>query len=278
MTETYRKFGRTLRYENRVTLNIEESGEAVEEGQIFRCRPIPRTVDVPSIDSASVQRTVRELEVLVRSPLVLERVVVSEGIAEHQFGDRVWRETTRRIHLAIAFHSSRALIDLGDFDLSEVRAVVDALARIGDERAAPPRVRLAPNVAAALLPSLIGVVPPNVHVLQSGGELDGKGQPIEPCDASRQPWPNWYRPSYRARPVRAPFHLRATSSVTQIDADLPRAVALLAPPERLQLRALFVDGSDVFPATIRVARIDAVAEEARWYPYGAGSFGSEMML
>jgi hypothetical protein len=66
--------------------------------------------------------------------------------------------------------------------------------------------------------------------------------------------------------------------VTQIDSDLPRAVALLAPPDRLQLRALFVDGQDVFPATIRVARIDAVAEEARWYPYGAGSFGSEMML
>lgn len=278
MSETYRKFGRTLRCENAVTLSIEESGEAVEDGQFFRCRPIPRDAELPAIDSAGVEQAVREIEALVQPPLVIERVVVSEGIAEHQFGDRAWRETTRRIHLAIVFRTSRALIDLGDFDLGDVREVTDALMHIGDERAAPPRVRLAPNVAAALLPSLIGVVPPNVHLSQSVGEFDGKGRRIEPCNAAQQPWPNWYRPSYRTRPVRAPFHLRATSTVTQIDVDLPRAIALLAPPERLQVRALFVERGEVFPATIRVSRIDAVGEDVRWYPYGAGSFGSEMML
>ena len=114
--------------------------------------------------------------------------------------------------------------------------------------------------------------------MQSAGGFDGKGSAIETCDVSNGQWPNWYRPSYRVRPVLAPFSLRAACEVTQIDEDLPRAIALLAPIERLTLSVLCVHGQDVFPATVRVARIDAVSEAVRWYPYGAGSFGAEMML
>jgi hypothetical protein len=101
---------------------------------------------------------------------------------------------------------------------------------------------------------------------------------IEECRIERPPWPNWFRPSYRVRPVRAPMNLRAVCEATEIDRALPEAVALLAPPDGLLLRALIVDGAAVYPAAIRVVRIDAVGPPSAWYPYAAGAWGAEMML
>jgi hypothetical protein len=274
----YRKFGRAVRYESGLIVRSDEAGEATDDGESFACYPIAHSVDLPQIDAAPLEHTVREIDSLALPPLMIERLVVSEGIAEHQFGDRRWRETTRRVHVSIACRTIRALIDLGDFDLDDVRAIAEALPSARDERHAPPRIRLGSNVAAALLPSLVGVAPPNVQLWQSTGGFDGNGEPIDEHQIVAPPWPNVYRPSYRSRPVRAPFHLRATCDVTTIEDDLPRAIALLAPPDGLILRVLCVDGDEVFPTTVRVARIDAIGTAARWYPYGAGSFGSAMML
>jgi hypothetical protein len=274
----YRKFGRAIRYENGLIVRSEEAGEATDEGETFACRPIAHSINLPQIDTAPVEHVVREIESMIVPPLAIERLVVSEGIAEQHFGQRRWRETTRRMHLSITYRVVRALVDLGDFDLDEIRTIAEALPNLGDERGAPPRIRLAPNVAAALLPSLIGVAPPNVQLWQSAGGFDGNGEPIDVHPITAPQWPNVYRPSYRSRPVRAPFHLRATCDVTTIEDELPRAIALLAPPNGLTLRVLCVDGEEVFPAMIRITRIDAIATVARWYPYGAGSFGSEMML
>jgi len=281
MSEVYRKFGRTLRYENGTIVRSDEAGEAIEDAQTFTCRPIAHSVELPPIDGGAIDETVSEIHSIVRAPLKIERLIVSEGIAEHQFGDRRWRETTRRVHVAIAFRALRALIDLGDFDLADVRLVAGALARAVPAEAGThteARIRLAPNVAAALLPALLGVAPPNIQLMQTAGGFDGKGAQIETADVSHGDWPNWYRPSYRVRPVRAPFSLRAACDVTQVDEDLPRAIALLAPIERLTLSVLCMHRDDVFPLTVRVARIDAVSAAVRWYPYGAGSFGAEMML
>ncbi len=281
MGEVYRKYGRTLRYENGTVVSIEEAGEAIEDAQTFTCRPIERSVGLPPIDAAAIETTVSEIHSIIRAPLSIERLIVSEGVAEHRFADRRWRETTRRVHIAITFRALRALVDLGDFDLDVIRVVAGKLPRAVPAEAGthtPPRIRLAPNVSAALLPSLVNVVPANVRLTQSAGGFDGKGQPVEMCDVSRGQWPNWYRPSYRIRPIRAPFSLRAACDVTQIDEDLPRAIALLAPVERLSLSALCVHGQNVFSATVRIARIDAVSVTGRWYPYGAGSFGAEMMV
>jgi hypothetical protein len=75
-----------------------------------------------------------------------------------------------------------------------------------------------------------------------------------------------------------PLNLRLRCDVTEIERDRPVAVALLAPPDGLTLRVLVDDGARAWPATVRVTRIDAVAEEVTWYPYGGGSFGAEMML
>ena len=263
----------------------DDAGEATENARAVTCRPIGKSVELPTMDSRRIDDTVRAIHSIVQEPLVIERLIVSEGIAEHQFGDRRWRETTRRVHVAITCRSMRALIDLGDFELADVRLVAGALSRAVRAEArtlteatthTEARIRLAPNVSAALLPALIGVAPPNIRLMQSAGGFAGKGAPIETCDIASAP--NWDRPSYRVRPVRAPFSLRASCDVNQIDEDLPRAIALLAPIERLTMSVLCVRDTDVFPATVRVARIDAVSTAVRWYPYGAGSFGAEMML
>ena len=81
--------------------------------------------------------------------------------------------------------------------------------------------------------------------------------------------PNWYRPSYRVRPVRMPFHLRAKPFGT-IDNDAPAGIALVGPR-----RVLLDDGRIV---SIDLQNIAAAGEPALWYPYGAGSFGAELML
>lgn len=188
---------------------------------------------------------------------------------------RPTHETTRRIHLSLTRARMRALLDLGSFDVSDVMRVAAALARADSvERDAPPRLRLAPNVTAALLPTLIGIAPPNVRLVQTAGGVDGYGAPIV---ESSGPWPNAYRPSYRVRPARMPMQLRLECDVTEIERDRPLAVAMLAPVSSV-LRLLIDDGKRAYPSTVRLARIDAVSNERTWYPYGAGSFGAEMML
>jgi len=218
-----------------------------------------------------------------------ERLIVSHGIAEHECNGVRWQEETRRIHVSLTKKGIRVLIDRADFDLDPIERIARALGRSGAERDAPQRIRLAPNVAAALLPSLVGVAPPNVELWQTGGGFDGNGEeihdfrvaPATPPASSGTTgatWPNVFRPSYRFRPIRVPLNLRLECQVDLIDRDIPEAIALLAPVAGLILRVLVVDGRRVYPATIRVTRIDAVAGERTWYPYGAGAFGSEIML
>lgn len=247
----YRKEGATARWENGTLVRVTESGVAIEEGETFTCRPEGTTA--LNIDPQPVLDVAREIQSLANC----ERLIVSEGVALHQLGDEIWREHTQRIHAALVNGKTRALIDLASFDLHDVRVVADALGRLTEERDPPPRLRLAPNVTAALLPSLIDVAPPNVRLEY---DLD------------------WYRPSYRVRPVRIPMNLRLSCNVTAIERTRPLAVAILEPVRGLTLRVLIDDGSEAWPATVRVTRIDAVADQAIWYPYGGGSFGAELML
>ena len=272
MKEVYRKRGTSVRWENGTLVRVTESGVAIEEGDLFTCEPerrlsAGRSADILSARASSIQS-------LINPPLNIERLVISHGIADHDFNGRTWREETQRLHLSIVRNDIRALVD--SFD--DIAPVAEALARCGEERDAPPRLRLAPCVSAALIPSLIGLAPPNLELWQTAGGIDGKGNPIEEVRIENEPWPNWYRPSYRIRPVRVPHNLRIECDVTEIDRDRPIAVALLAPIEGLTMRVLIDDGEHAWPATVRVTRIDAVAEHAVWYPYGGGSFGAEMML
>jgi hypothetical protein len=89
--------------------------------------------------------------------------------------------------------------------------------------------------------------------------------------------PNWYRPSYRLRPLRAWHNLRALP-FGAIDDRWPLAVALLAPPEKSSLRLLCTGADEAFAATVPLTSVRAVGETAAWYPYAAGAFGAEMLL
>lgn len=248
----YRKRGAVARWENGTLVRVTESGVAIEEGEQFVCRPEGSTSLI--VDPGRVRATA---EAVRRMGATVERLIITEGLTEHELDGRTWEEHVERVHVALIRDGVRAMLDLGSFDLTDVQRVAVALGRLGPEREAPLRIRFAPNVTAALLPSLAGLEPPNVRLT---------------CEFAP------YRPSYRVRPVTIPINYRLECPVTFIEPDLPIAVAILEPVEGLTLRLLVDDGRTSYPASVRVTRIDAVAREAVWYPYGGGSFGAEMML
>ncbi|MBV8519008.1 MAG: hypothetical protein JO197_16560 [Acidobacteria bacterium] len=272
----YRKRGSSVRWENGVLVSVSEAGIVTEEHDLFSCEPEAR--DALPWPDADVVAVARQIETLARE-VAVERLIVSAGIAEHECDGRMWSDETWRVHVALAHRGLRALVDLATFDTSEIAPIADALARCTtSSREAPARLRLAPNVTAALLPSLAGLAPPNVELWQTGGGIDGNGEAILEQRIAAPPYPNVYRPTYRMRPVRVPLNLQLRCAVADIDETRPRAIALLAPIDGLTLHVLVEDAARVYPATVRLVRIDAVAPPAAWYPYGAGSFGAEMML
>jgi hypothetical protein len=271
----YRKRGSVVRYERGVIIRVEEAGEAREIGEEFIAAPLGAPVILSREDGEGSQLT-RVADEILRSVqdnggVRVERLLVSEGAAEHEYGDRTWSETTRRLHLSLTDGTRRALLDQGDFALAHVTRVARALRACEGERALEGVV-LEPNVAAALLPHLIG----RIELEQTAALHDGYGRPIERCRVDGEP-PNVYRPSYRMRPVPAWHHLRAIPFGV-IDKRLPRAVALLAPPDPPTLQLLCVDGERSFVARVEVRSVRAAGEAAHWYPYAAGAFGAELML
>jgi hypothetical protein len=280
MIDLYRKWGRVVRYENGVTIRVEEAGEASEKDGVFWARPAQTRVSVPHTSEDAILEGARLVDSYVAQtllsvqPSVVERLIVSAGVAHHETNGVNWIEESQRVHLSLIKPPLRVLIDLASFDLVIIETIAAALGRAGDERMAPSRLRLAPNVSAALLPSLTG----ELAMEQAGGGLDGKGQPIETRAVTSDPPPNWYRPGYTVRPVRAWLNIRVLP-FGSIDARAPIAVASLAPADGTTLRVLCIDGDEVFPATVDATHIAAVSrDDPTWYPYAAGSFGAEMML
>jgi hypothetical protein len=281
MTEVYRKWGRVVRYENAIFVSVSESGEAFEKDGVFHARPAVEIASVPRADLdallAETQTNVAQTLLSVRSGRV-ERLIASSGIATHETNGITWTEESRRVHIslinALIKPPLRALIDLASFEIEIVATIAAALSRAGAERNAPERIRLAPNVSAAILPSLIG----ELAMEQTGGGFDGRGQPIETRAVTHDAPPNWYRPGYAVRPVPAWLNIRALP-FGRIDPDAPLGIALLEPVHGTTLRVLCVDGDDVFPTTIDASHIVAVSPNTPLlYPYAAGSFGVEMML
>ena len=285
MTEVYRKWGRAVRYENGTVIFVSEAGEAFEQDGVFQARPAVEEpaqtrVSVPPSARADLDAFVAETQVNVAQTLLsvrsgrIERFIASAGTATHETTGTEWTEESRRVHISLVNPPLRALIDLASFDVAIVSTIADALARAGEERKAPKRIRLAPNVSAALLPSLLG----ELAMEQTGGGFDGRGQPIETRAVTHDPPPNWYRPGYAVQPVRAWMNIRALP-FGRIDPDAPLAVALLEPVHGTTLHVLCVDGDDVFPTTVDASHIAAVSRaEPVWYPHAGGSFGAEMML
>jgi len=273
MTGLYRKWGRVLRYENGTTIGVDEAGEAYEQDGFFRAAPIETREQLPAPDAEAVLSCRAAFNDL-GDGTAIERLLISDGVTRHEVNGTSWLERSQRVHVSLIKPPLRALIDLASFDIDFLRSIAGALARATTPREPPPRIRLAPNVAAALLPSLLG----ELAMEQHGGGLDGKGQTVETRAVTADPPPNWYRPGYSVRPVRAWLNLRALP-FGRIDKHAPLALALLAPVEGTMLRVLCIDGGNVFPTTLDATGLSGVSgEEPVWYPYAAGSFGVEMML
>jgi hypothetical protein len=247
----YRKWGRTVRVENGVVVRVEEAGEAVEEGGEFVVRPIAERRELPEVRISNFE---------FRN----ERLLAVEGAAIHEVNGVTWTEHTRRLHLSIAQPPFRMLIDQASFDVDA--ALLETFARIGGWREAPRRLLLAPRVAATVLHAL-----PIARAQRAGEHPDGYGQPVETRAVEGEP-PNWWRPSYRVRPVRAWFNLAALP-FGRLDDAAPRAVARLGDED-----VLVVDGSEVYAAPLRPGRVLAVGAAAEWFPYGAGVWGADMLL
>ena len=268
---SYRKRGRSIRREGAYRLIVDEAGEALQDDRgVFRARPLDEELALPAPDSDAVDAMAREIDAIVEAPLSIERVIISEGVVEHEIGEVRWRENVRRIHLSITHAPMRVLINLAEFRTTAIRRTAEALARAGRERRAPKRLRLSDAVGAALLPLL------DIAKVQGPALHDGNGQPIDER-AVEGPPPNWFRPSYRIPPRREWFHLRAVP-FGAIDPGVPVAVALLASPAGGRVRVLCVDRGAAYPAIVELGHVTAARPTATWYPYGAGAFGAEIML
>jgi len=192
VTEVYRKWGRVVRYEDGVFISISEAGQSFENDGVFQAMPAvdvraQTRVSVPHSAGADleafraeIQAYVAETQANVAQTLLsvrsgrIERFIASIGTATHETNGTEWTEESRRVHISLVNPPLRALIDLASFNLETVATIAAALSRAGAERA-PSHIRLAPNVSAALLPSLIG----ELAMEQTGGGFDGRGRPIE---------------------------------------------------------------------------------------------------
>ena len=265
----YRKHGTVARWENGTLIRVTEAGIAIEDGDYFECRPESSSHRV--VESSRVLEVARALR-----DVRCERLIITNGVADHECEGKTWREETDRLHASLIHNKLRALVDSTTRRLDDLFLIAEAIKRAEHTEREITRVTLAPNVTAALLPQLATRHPqPDIRIVQTPGGVDAYGNDILEADRD---WPNAYRPSYRVRPIRMPLNLRIECESTQIDEDLPRAIALLAPVTSLAIRVLVEDADRVYPATVTVAGIRAVSNERIWYPYGGGSFGAALML
>ena len=235
----YRKWGRVVRWENGTLVRVEEAGEAREENGVFYAQPIVHDVILSREDGEGSQSArALHLEILrcAQDDVGVERVLVTEGIAIHEYGATRWEETISRVHVAFTRKPWRVLVD--DFD---VAGVANALSRCEGEKdfehvLVPPHIHVDSNCEKEQLP----------------GGLDGYGRPIERRRVHGEP-PNFYRPSYRVRPVRKWMNVKPIPFGVMQDA--PRVLALVDGG-----KALVEHEQRVFVTPLRAERVTAAAE------------------
>lgn len=322
MNETYRKRGRTTRMERRgmsaTIVQTSEHGEATLGDGVFRARSLSSTAKSEVLEQSTVEASSRAIDATVGHEVMLERATLLEGVADHWWTDgeseRQWRERNARAHITV-FHPERRVRSstslggsrLDQLDLSPLAAAIQALT--APERASPPSelldVVLEPVVTAELWPALLGMIEGLSEARRTGiaglqirqgthpsFSFDGTGQTIQRSALSGfdgpAAFPNVFRPSYRIRPVRAPFHLEGVgirrASVTPEVTIVATLSGFSADAGMLSVAVLTSAGSSSFTGTISMAledwleRMSVPDDESVWFPAGPGSHGRRVVI
>ena len=320
MSEIYRKIGTSLRYERRgsslATVRSSEHGEAAISDGVFRAQTLNSSLGGETIEW-NLDAFHQRIEDAVHPSLAIERATLVEGVADHWWTDgeqeRTWSEKSARAHITVTnlIRRIRASCDLGaatseTIDLAPLSMMSDALCSYSTD-APPPGpsiVLLEAAVTAELLPRLLdsfergnSLREQPASLVRQGSHpefaLDGTGAPIRAADILDEngsvSLPNVFRPSYRSRPIRAPFHLELTGGEkTAAVADLA-AVAVLSPfivnQRGIEGSLLLqrIDRAGAFAATVSITIEDSfevflAGESRQWFPVGAGSYGQRVVL
>lgn len=323
VNETYRKRGSTTRLERRGTLatilQTAEHGEATIGDGVFRARTISSAAEPEVLNQSAVQATGSAIEALIKPQLMLERATLLEGVADHWWTDgeseRRWVESNARAHVTI-LHPERRVrcsMSLGGarlemLDLGPLAAAVQALT--ASEWMTRPSeildVALEPVVTAELWPALLRMIDGHQEARRQANEgleirqgthpdfsIDGIGQTIQRRSLSEvdglAAFHNVFRPSYRIRPVRAPFHLESAGLRRASATPKLRVVAVLSGfstnAGMLGIPVLCTAGSGSFTGTISMTLEEWLErlsvcdnEESEWFPVGAGSHGRRVVV
>jgi hypothetical protein len=299
--DRYRKSGVAIRLERwrnrRALVRLEEHGVAEEEGRLFRCSssgeplsPLALPDEAPLLEME---------EAIATGASGLERLTIVSGRAVHSCGTRQWEDVHVRVHVALVASGRRVLLDAGgtgsaDIDTDLILGVGSAVRACSGAHASGA-VRLHPSVSAQIWPALILSFAqrpaPSPLTLEQGEHpgygIDGVGQPIQRFPlfdgksvTNAERWPNRFRPSYRVRPLRAAFHLRAELPVAE---TLPEREAigtttpLVVSEGRVRGELLCRDGALV-KLDAAISDLRRGGREERWYPYAAGSWGAEIAV
>lgn len=299
-------------------LQTAEHGEATIGDGVFRARTLSSTVEPVFLNPSTVEATSSAIDALIDPEVTLERATLLEGVADHWWTDgeseRRWVESNARAHVTI-LHPERRVrcamslggAHLDQLDLNPLAAAIQALT--APEWVTGPSelldVTLEPVVTAELWPALLGTIDRLREFRRAGDEglelrqgthpdfpVDGIGQTIQRGSLSEfdgpAAFPNVYRPSYRIRPVRSPFHLESAGLRRASVTPEARVVALVAgfsaAAGTLSLPALCTVGSGSFTGTISMTleewleRMSVPDEESAWFPVGPGSHGRRVVV
>ena len=201
-----------VRYENGIFISVSEAGEAFEQDGVFQARPAR---EVPAQTGVSVPHSaLADLESMsmwhrhsclcgpagssASSPPPASRRTKSNGSK--------WTEESRRVHISLVNPPLRALIDLASFD---IEIVTHDRRRACARRRGARRAETHPSRAERFRRRSSRRSSASWRWSRRGGGFDGRGQPIETRAVTHDAPPNWYRPGYAVRPVRAWMNIRA---------------------------------------------------------------------
>ena len=148
MSERYRKWGRTIRFERDTIVEATEAGEAIEDGERFEARPLNDGIEIPGV-AENVETFAKKIRSMI--DVNVERLIVTSGVTEHDFEGIRWRETSARVHVGMNNGRLRTKLDLGgssleDIPLEDVRVAARALASVSGQRETPDLCVIATGV------------------------------------------------------------------------------------------------------------------------------------